>query len=178
MKDKLATLASVTLALALASLLGSAAALAQEPPKEIAKFGDWDALSYKDSSGEVCYAATLPKKEEGHKGAAGETILQVTDWPAKKRFGVVSLSVDFTYKKGSDVELVIGKARLKLNPIGRAAWASQEGDDAKIIRAMKSADELVLRATTDQGKPATDSYSLRGFSKALDAANKACGVKG
>jgi hypothetical protein len=179
MKNLLASLPFAAVALVLAlSAPGLVPARAQEPPKELGKFGDWDALSYKDNGGMVCYAATLPKKQDGHKGAEGETILQVTDWPAKKRLGVVSLSVDYTYKKGADVELEIGKTRLKLNPVGRAAWASQEGDDAKIIRAMKSANELVLRATTDQGKAASDGYSLRGFSKALDTAHKACGVKG
>jgi hypothetical protein len=177
MKQDRAMLRPALLTLA-AALLAFPALAAPSPPKELGKFADWDALSYDDSGAQVCYAASLPKKEEGHKGAEGETILQVTHWPAKKRLGVVSLSVDYSFKKGGEVELEIGKAHFKLNPIGRAAWASQEGDDARIIRAMKSANELTLRATTDQGKEASDTYSLRGFSKAIDGASKACGVKG
>jgi invasion protein IalB len=168
------------LALGLGLALGAASAAVAQPrqtPKELSRFADWTALSYREDKNDVCYAASYPKKEEGHKSKPGETNLLVTHWPSQKHFGVLSVTADYAFKKGSNVELEIDKNKFQLFTDGKTAWAP-EGDDAKIVKAMKAGNQLIVRGTTEQGKRTTDIYSLRGFSKALEAASKACGVKG
>jgi invasion protein IalB len=170
-------------ALALPSL-----ALAQSKPgaanptnpsgaQAIGDFGDWQALTYREGNADVCYAASLPKKSEAHQPKLGAANILVTHWPARKNFGVVSVAIGTDYKKDSHVELQIGSDRFSLFTQGNRAWAN-DGDDARIVAAFKAGHGVVVRATPAKGPKSTDVYSLDGFTKALDAASKACHVKG
>ena len=145
--------------------------------KVLGNFGDWQALSYKEAEGDVCYVATLPKKSEGHQIKPGEANVLVTHWPARKNLGVISVTAGYEYKKDSEVQLAIGSEKFMLFTQGKTAWA-RDGGDAKIVDAMKVGKELVAHGMTGKGAETTDTYSLNGFAKAYEAASKACGVKG
>jgi hypothetical protein len=163
-----------------------AAAQPKAPPKAEASgpkanvlgtFEDWQALSYKESAGPVCYVASLPKKLDGHQAKAGEANILVTHWPAQKNIGVVSVTGGYEYKKDSDVELDIGSEKFQLFTRGNTAWA-RSGDDGKIVKAFKAGRDVVAHGVNGKGGKTADTYSLAGFSKAYEAASKACGVKG
>jgi invasion protein IalB len=175
MYTRLASTLFVMLALAAQAL----PALAQDKakPKVLGNFGDWQALSYKEADGDVCYVASLPKKAEGHQIKPGEANLLVTHWPAKKSLGVISVTAGYEYKKDSEVQLVVGSEKFMLFTQGRTAWA-RDGGDAKIVEAMKVGKELVAHGVTGKGAATADTYALSGFVKAYEAASKACGVKG
>lgn len=149
----------------------------QQKANVIGTFDDWQALSYKEKGGEVCYVASLPKKLEGHQAKAGDANILVTHWPAQKNIGVVSVSSGYEYKKDSDVELDIGPEKYKLFTKGNTAWA-RDGDDAKIVKAFKAGKDVVAHGVTGKGGKTADAYSLSGFTKAYEAASKACGIKG
>ncbi|HLI12219.1 MAG TPA: invasion associated locus B family protein [Alphaproteobacteria bacterium] len=143
----------------------------------LGSFGDWQALTYKEGKDDVCYVASLPKKSEGHQSKPGETNILVTHWPAQKNIGVISVTAGYEYKKDSDVELDIGSDKFNLFTRGKTAWA-RSGDDAKIVKAMKSGRDLTAHGQTTKGTKTTDIYSLNGFTKAYETASKACGVQG
>lgn len=149
----------------------------KQEPKPIGNFGDWQALSYKQGTSEVCYVASLPKKTDGHQVKPGEANILVTHWPSRKTLGVVSVTAGYGYKKDSKVELDVGNEKFSLFTQGTRAWAN-DGDDAKIVKAFKGGKEVIVRGITGKGGKTTDTYSLSGFSKAYEEASKACGVKG
>jgi hypothetical protein len=163
--------------LALGLLAGSwgvcAAATAAKP---IGEFDNWQALTYQDGKAETCYVASLPKKSEGHHSKPGETNILVTHWPSQKKYGVVSVTAGYDYKKGSKVELEVGSDKFSLFTDGKRAWAN-DGDDARIVKAFKAGKDAVAHGLTGKGGKTTDSYSLSGFTKAYEAASKACHVK-
>ena len=148
----------------------------QQKAKVIGQFGDWQALTYKDGNADACYVASAPKKEEGHKSKPGETNILVTHWPAQKSIGVVSVSAGYDYQKDSKVELAIGSEKFSLFTKGSHGWAN-DGDDAKIVKAFKAGKDVVASGVSTKGTKTKDFYSLEGFSKAYEAASKACGVK-
>jgi invasion protein IalB len=139
--------------------------------------GTWQALTYKESGADVCYAASLPKKSEGHTPKPGEANILVTHWPARKNYGVVSIAIGSAYKKDSHVEVQIGTDKFSLFTQGNRAWAN-DGDDAKIVASFKAGRDVTVRAFPAKGARTTDVYSLDGFSKAYELASKACRVKG
>ncbi|HHS88780.1 MAG TPA: hypothetical protein ENJ26_00250, partial [Rhodobacteraceae bacterium] len=79
---------------------------------------------------------------------------------------------------GSQVSMEISGQTFQLftdkatNP--EMAWAPSEADDAKIITAMKRGAEAVLTARSARGTTTKDTFSLLGFTAALEEASKRC----
>ena len=88
--------------------------------------------------------------------------------------GEVSFEAGYTYKKNSTVKLAIGSQTFELFTSDGNAWARQ-GDDVKLVKAMKAGSKMVVRGTSSRGTATKDTYSLLGFTKAINAINKACG---
>lgn len=160
---------------AVVGLLAFAQGAAANAPKSLADSGDWQAYSYAEKSGRVCYAATRAVKTSGGAKDRVGTALIVTHRTDAK--GEVSLVGDFGFKKGADVSVTLdGKAHAFFSR-GNSAWVRDENMDPVIVLAMRRGDALTVKGTAEKGGAFTDTISLKGFSAALAAIDKACGVK-
>ena len=54
------------------------------------------------------------------------------------------------------------------------AWAPSDADDTKIVTAMKRGSEAILTAKSAKGTTTKDTFSLLGFTAALDEATSRC----
>ncbi|MEM6375482.1 MAG: invasion associated locus B family protein, partial [Pseudomonadota bacterium] len=54
------------------------------------------------------------------------------------------------------------------------AWPASTSDDAKIVAAMKRGTDAVLTARSSRGTVTKDTFSLLGFTAALDEADSRC----
>ncbi len=159
---------------ALLFILGAAPAAAQST---LGTFGDWTAFSRGSGKGKVCYLGASPHKAEGKYSKRGDVYVLVTHRPADKSLGVVSIESGYTYKNGSEVTLTIDGKERRLYTNGGQAWAFEK-DDPLIVAAMKAGSAMVVKGVSSRGTKTTDSYPLKGFTAALKAISKACGVKG
>jgi hypothetical protein len=151
------------------------AAAAAEQPKTIGTFEAWDALTFDEGGGLVCYASSEPVQAEGNYAKRGKVYALVTHRPARKSRGVVTIMAGYAYKAGGDVTAAIGGQTFTLFASGEAAWAD-DATDPKLVAAMKAGSEMVVRGVSSRGTKTTDTYSLAGFSRAYAAIGKACGV--
>ena len=55
------------------------------------------------------------------------------------------------------------------------AWSVGASDDAAILTAMKKGATAVLTALSTKGTQTQDTFSLRGFTAAMEKAAKQCG---
>jgi invasion protein IalB len=154
-------------------LTGPAAAQAIE---RLSNHRDWSAFRYKEDGENVCYMASSPKKAEGDYTQRGDVFAIVTHRPASNRIGEISINAGYTYKKDSSVRLKIGSKNWDLFTDGSSAWAPSAQDDKAIVKAMRAGSSMVVKGTSSRGTLTTDTYSLLGFSKALGAIDKACGL--
>jgi hypothetical protein len=152
-------------------------AMAQEAPRPIGTFERWTAYSYAEKGSPVCYAAAKPATSRGAPDKRGETFLLVTHRPNQKTLDVVSFVAGYAFKKGESAELTVGKDKFKLFTDAERAWAPDDKVDQAIAQAMVKSGELVLRGTPAKGQAVTDTFSLKGFTRAYDAISKACKVK-
>ncbi len=156
--------------------LTSTAVLAQNSKIEIlGTFGDWTAYTYADTDGKVCYMASTPEKSTGKYKIRDDVFLIVTHRLSDKTFDVVNTVAGYTYKQGSKPTIRIDK----LNPItlishADTAWAKDSATDTKLVNQMKKGGKAVLKGTSKRGTLTTDTFSLKGFSKAYAEINKAC----
>lgn len=161
----------IVLAAALA-VAGAAPAFADDA-KKLSSAGNWEAYAYTEGGAKVCYAAARADNPR-EKGRAG-TAIAVTH--RAKSPGEVSLIAPYGFKRDSDVEIQIGGMKHAFFTKGGSAWAKDASADKAIIAAMAKGKDVVVKATPAKGAAITDSISLKGFSDALAAIDKACGVK-
>jgi len=176
MSKRLLIAALAALVPGLVSALPPAGPAAAQAIERIGDHRDWSAFRYKEDGETVCYMASSPKKAEGDYTQRGDIFAIVTHRPASNRVGEISISAGYTYKDKSSVRLKIGSKSWDLFTDGSSAWAPTASEDKAIVKAMRAGSSMVVKGTSSRGTLTTDTYSLLGFSKALGAINKACGL--
>lgn len=161
---------------ALLSWLLLAGPTAAETIERISDHKAWSAFRYKEDGETICYMASTPKKAEGDYNSRGDIFAIVTHRPASNRVGEISINAGYSYKKESSVRLKIGSKSWDLFTDGTSAWAPTAREDKAIVKAMRAGSSMVVKGTSARGTLTTDTYSLLGFTKALGAINKACGL--
>jgi hypothetical protein len=170
------SISSVAAVLA-ASLAFSPAAQAQESSNRVAAKTDWSV--FVENSPKECWGVVPPKKSVNTKDGKptqvrrSEILLFVTFRPGKP--GEVMFMGGYPFADGSTVELAVNTgAKFNLFTNGEGAWAGSPEDDAKIITALKSGAEVSLAAHSGRGTQTVDTFSLMGFTAAMDEAAKRC----
>ncbi len=138
--------------------------------------GHWESYTTLENGKLVCYMGASPTKSRGKYTNRGRTFLLITHRPAEKSKNVVSLQAGYTFKKTSEVELIIDKASFKLFTDQQWAFAADAATDNKLAKAMIRGAELVVRGISSRGTKTTDTYSLKGFTAAYKAIGKACKI--
>ena len=155
----------------------------QDSQNRVAEMTDWSV--FEDTGPRMCWAVAGPKKtvntRDGKpvKVRRGQILLMVTYQPDAKVKGQVSFTGGYPFAKDSQVTMRIGKQTFQLftDPAAdpEVAWASSEADDAKIISAMKRGADATLTAYSARGTKTEDTFSLLGFTAAVEDAARRCG---
>jgi invasion protein IalB len=155
-------------------LVSIAAVPAAAQQKPLGTFGDWTAVTDGSGNKRLCYIGSAPKKSEGKYTSRGDVHFLVTNRPADKVKGEVSVAAGYVYKDGKDAEAEVDGKKFKLFTRGENAWAYDAGSDKAMVGALKAGRQMIVRGTSSRGTETTDIYSLSGFTAALAAIDKAC----
>jgi hypothetical protein len=169
-----AALSALGLLAALAWLFAVGPAFGQAIER-LGEYDDWRAYAYNEDGEKACYIASQPTKDEGDYTKRGKIYAMVTHRPAEKVRDEVSLAAGYTYKDQSSVEVKIDGTPFKLFPHQDTAWTPDTASDQKLVNAMKAGSTMVVQGTSARGTLTRDTYSLRGFTRAYQAAATACG---
>ena len=154
----------------------SAVTLAEDKMDILGTYDDWTAYVYHDPNGKICYITTTPTKSQGKYTKRGDIFLYVTHNSGAAKYDVVDAVTGYTYKKGSKPTIQIDKNKaITLVPVSDTAWAKDAATDTKLVAQMKKGSTAVLKGTSTRGTLTTDTFSLKGFSKAYQSIQKACG---
>jgi hypothetical protein len=160
---------------ALASVLATAAP-AQVSTNRVAANTDWSV--FVEGNPQECWGVSAPKEtvntRDGKSVAVrrGDILLFITYRPGGK--GEVSFTGGYPFAPGSSVGLDVSGAKFDLFVDGEWAWAGSPEDDGKIIAAMKAGSSAILTGKSAKGTQTQDTFSLNGFSAAVDEAAKRC----
>ncbi len=142
--------------------------------RSIGTFRDWSAFTDTVGGNKVCYAGSLPKKQEGDYTRRGDTYILVTHRPADAVVGEVSVEAGYSYQRGSEATATIDGRSFQLFTEGGNAWAYDEAADREMVRAMRAGAEMVIKGTSSRGTLTSDTYSLFGFTAAYKAITDEC----
>ena len=166
----------VSLSLASLSVL-PATAVAQTSSNHVATKTDWSVFT--DSNPKECWGVSSPKKSVNTRNGSvvsvkrGDILLFITFRPGQAD-GEISFTGGYPFAKDSKVEVDIGGKKFQLFTQGQWAWTSGPAADATVMDAMKAGTTAVLTAHSTRGTQTVDTFSLLGFTAAMDDAKTRC----
>lgn len=165
-------------AVGLLGLFGALVFAAVAHAEDLGEFGDWSAVKGSEDGKPLCYLSAQPQKSEGKYKQRGPVYAIITHRPAEKSISVVSFQAGYALKGDTPVTVTIdGKKTFSLFGQGEFAWTREVDDDKALVAAMRNGSTLVVNGTSARDTLTTDTYSLSGFTAAINAIDKACGVK-
>lgn len=159
-------------------LLAGAATAQEESTNRVATNTDWSV--FVEENPKQCWAVSRQKESlntrDGRVVAVrrGDILLFVHHIPSQNVAGQVSFTGGYPFASGSTVEVSISGTTYALATEGEWAWPDSPENDAKIIAAMKRGAQAVLTARSSRGTVTKDTFSLTGFTAAVDDAAKRC----
>ncbi len=160
-------------------LAGSAAA---QESRSVDGFDDWAVFNTSDPK--ECYIVSQPKTWEATRGGnrvsvnRGDIRLFVTTQPATGVTNEVSYTSGYPFRENSTVSVQIGADTHQMN-VGTGnsrewAWTPSPDNDAALIESMKKGADAIVTAVSARGTTTRDTFSLIGFSAALEKAGELC----
>ncbi len=161
--------------------IGAGAAMAQdsESTNRVAAKTDWSVF-VEEEPAKSCWSVSAPKEtvntRDGRVVAVrrGDILLFVSFRPGDSVVGEISFTGGYPFADGSTVTLQIDDASFELFTEGEWAWPATAGDDGKIATSMKRGTEAVLTGRSTRGTVTKDTFSLLGFTAAVEEAEARC----
>ena len=148
--------------------------------KRIGQKRDWSV--FKDENPTQCWAVSVPdrpaentKDKRKVSVKRGDIQFMVQYSPTDKVRGQVSFTGGYTFAEGSTVNLNIDGKKFELSTNGEWAWPIDAAADTKVVAAMKKGQSAIFTARSSRGTATKDTFSLLGFTAAVEDAAKRCG---
>ncbi|OIQ43884.1 MAG: hypothetical protein BM558_09985 [Roseobacter sp. MedPE-SW] len=171
-------LARMIAGLCLAAMATAATAQQTTTDNRVGANVDWSV--FQGESPKECWGVSAPKESvntrDGRVVAVRRSEIQLFVFyrPDNGGKGQVTFTGGYPFAPGSTVNMTIGDTEFELFTEGEWAWPATAADDAKIITAMKRGAGAVLTARSARGTQTKDSFSLLGFTAAIEDAEKRC----
>ncbi len=167
-------------------------------PLLVASFGDWGVYQSQASKGRVCYTLAQPKDRAPADLKRDPAYAFISDRPGEGVRNEVSFIMGFDVAnppdENSDDSGDKEKAKKK-KPVIKGAtatvgdqsfdllakttnlWVKNAAKEGQLVDEMRKGVKLEIRAMSKKGNLTTDTYSLAGFSQAIERVLKDCQAK-
>ncbi|MCF3592756.1 invasion associated locus B family protein [Rhodobacteraceae bacterium LMO-12] len=169
---------ALVLAGALAALAAFPISAQETSTNQVAAKTDWSV--FEDKSPRECWAVSSPKETVNTKGGRvvavkrSDILLMAFFRPDAGVAGQITFTGGYPFASGSTVNITVDGNSFELFTEGEWAWPASPSDDTKILTAMKRGAEAVLTGRSGRGTTTKDTFSLSGFTAAVEDAEKRC----
>lgn len=175
---------------------------AASKPSLVATFGDWNVFVGEVGKGRICYTLAQPKSREPAGLDRDPGYAFISDRPAEGVRNEVSFIMGFDISPGpgtaskseakpasksrhkaktsaglAPVALVDDSASFEMLPKGGDLWVKNAAKEDALIAEMRKGSKLAIKAASLRGNQSIDTYSLAGFSQAMERLQKECPLK-
>ena len=125
--------------------------------------------SKKKISNQACALYQFPLTEKGEYTKRGQVVFFVI-----KDDGAIYVRADagYTYDPDKYIKVAIDGSSFQFFGDGDSAWSMK--DDRVVIDAMKAGKQMIVIGHSTRGTETTDTYSLIGFTKAMNQLSESC----
>lgn len=158
--------------------LATSASAQEESTNQVAAKTAWSV--FVDETPKECWAVSAPTTSVNTRGGRavavrrGDILFMTFFRPDAGVRGQVAFTGGYPFAPGSTVELNISGTEFELFTEGEWAWPASADEDAKMIEAMKRGADAVLTARSSRGTQTKDTFSLLGYTAAMEEAQKRC----
>ncbi|UNE54255.1 invasion associated locus B family protein [Bartonella machadoae] len=153
-------------------VLVSVGALCAQTPSRLNQFEAWGAYSYQSPKNTICYVLSVPLEALPTTVKHGDNFFLVT----KRSNSPVSFEPQFMagypLKEGSKVTVTIENVDFEFFTKDSSAWLASSALEKQLVSAMRSGMKMTVKAISKRGTNTTYTYSLKGITAALNAAQK------
>ena len=141
---------------------------------------DWSVFVAEQGGKTVCWIVSRPTKSVALRGGKtvavnrGDIFMMVAMRPADGVEGEVSFISGYPFRKGSEVEAKVGSNTYTMFTSGENAWLRGPEEDANLIAAFRRGVDAVVEGVSSRGTTTVDTFSLLGFTAALESAEGRC----
>jgi hypothetical protein len=160
------------------ALLAQGAIAQEQSTNRVAAETDWSVFQETDPT--ECFSVSAPKSQENTRDGQpvdvtrGETLLFVFYRPSEGVNGQVTFTGGYPFADNSTVTLEVGGTQYTMFTEGEWAWPASPEEDVRIIDALKGGSEAVLTGQSGRGTVTRDTFSLLGFTSAVEQAQTRC----
>lgn len=141
---------------------------------------DWSVFKA-ESGAKECWIVSAPTSSVAKRGGKdvtrevrrGTIHLMVSVRPGEKVRNEVSFSAGYPLKKDA-LSVKVGTGSFSLFTDGEWGWTRNASEDDQLIDALKKGSVAVVTGQSQRGSETTDTFSLKGFTAALEAAQELC----
>ncbi len=140
---------------------------------------EWRALASGSGASRLCYV--IPVNAGPVKARSAMTprdvrpMLHVTHRPKRQSYDVVSFAAGYSFRADSMARVSFGNGpSYRLFTDGAFAWAGDEANDRRIVRAMSEAASITVTGLGADGLLHEDVFPLQGFAAAFQRASSEC----
>lgn len=165
-------------AVAIGALASQWAAAEEVSDNAVANKTDWTV--FVEDNPKECWGVSEPtttvNTRDGRVVAAnrGQILLMVFYRPGQGADGQVAFTGGYPFRDDSQVKVEIGGTDFVLFTEGEWAWTASAAEDAKLVAAMKRGANAVVTGVSSRGTTTKDTFSLLGFTAAVEDAEKRC----
>lgn len=169
---------SRVMSVAMALLVSGAASAQEESDNRVAANTDWSV--FVESNPTECWAVSAPKETVNTRDGnvvdvrRGDIRLIVFYRPSEEVSGQVMFTGGYPFADESTVSFQIGDTNFEMFTQGETAWPATPEDDARFVEAMKRGANAVVTGRSGRGTQTQDTFSLLGFTAAVDEAANRC----
>ena len=176
---------------------------ASTKPDFVGAYGDWKVYHTGSGKGRICYLLAEPKSRDPADAKLEKAYAFISERPAERVRNEVSFVMGFEVSAAAEAKdkkaaaeakdkkkdkkpkkdetsetaaptVTIGESDFDLVPKGNDLWVKNAAEESRVIDEMRKGAALVIKAASHKGRKTTDTYSLTGFSQAVDKALKDC----
>jgi hypothetical protein len=156
-------------------------------PLLVASFGDWGVYQTQAAKGRVCYTLAQPKDRAPADLKRDPAYAFISDRPGEGVRNEISFIMGFDVASSPDAAAdskkksvdktamaIVGDQSFELLAKTSNLWVKNAAKEGQLIDEMRKAGKLMVKAASKKGNMTTDTYSLAGFSQALERVQKDC----
>jgi invasion protein IalB len=170
-------------------------------PALVGTYGDWSVYQSANGKNRICYALATPKDRAPPDLKRDAGYAFISERPGERVRNEISFVMGYELggaeaekpakeskdKKRSDAKdrkpkaeaaagpsAAVGEAEFDLLPKGSNLWVKNPAQESQLIDEMRKGAQLKIKVAARRGGATVDSYSLVGFSQAIDRALKDC----
>ncbi|PJE30383.1 hypothetical protein SAMN06297129_0750 [Pseudooceanicola antarcticus] len=162
----------------IACAAGAASAQQDVSENQVAAVTDWSV--FEDNDPRECWAVSVPKEtvntRDGEVVSVRRSEIQLMAFyrPDASVGGQLAFTGGYPFAEGSVVTIDVDGTSYDLYTEGEWAWPASTEDDGKILASMKAGSEAVLTGRSGRGTVTKDTFSLMGFTAAVEDSARRC----